>query len=379
MFAGPAQLTLPELSGMMAPSLKVLDVCDRFDLCVEHLRHITALSALTTLKLQLAKAEGPQHQINDHSSLLHDIACLPQLHTLGLYQLAAPTGAVTVLSKLDTLRDLHIVTGTSITYDLQDCTQLTSLRFSSWFEHSDDGILLPKNTEDRDSTVSLVKLTLDVPCFLQNLGSATNLQIINIAPLALCQGQTNWPLMLPNLKEVRDADAEYGSPTSRLPPEWVSYTNLTHITLNTYEAVDLPRWFTGMQHLRSLHMNGAHLPAFPLSFSLLDGLTSLHLENFEGYLAQEVVALASLPDLQELYFGYEYLLSKTFDDRELAHIKQLESMFILHEPPLLRLDHEIGLDFNAYRLEDLSEQAKERAALLLSQIREVLAFPQGED
>ena len=207
----------------MAPNLKVLEMCNRFNFCAEHLRHITALSALTTLKLQLAQSEGPQQQINDHVRLLNDIASLPQLHTLGLRRLAAPPGAVTVLSKLNHLRDLDIVTGTAITYDLQDCTQLTSLSFSSWSEKRSVGdgnaILLPKITDDREGTVSLVELTITVPCCVRNLGSATKLQRIDINPESLCRGQTNWPLLLPNLREIGDAHAEYGFPTSRLPPE----------------------------------------------------------------------------------------------------------------------------------------------------------------
>lgn len=126
-------------------------------------------------------------------------------------------------------------------------------------------------------------------------------------------------------------------------------------------------------------MSWAHIPQLPLSLSLLDGLTSLHLENFEGYLAQQVLGLALLPNLQELYFGFEYMVSREFDDREMIHmmIQQLEIMCMMHKPPLLRSDHEKGLDFDAYSLEGLSEQDKERAASLLSHAQELLALPQG--
>ena len=248
------------------------------------------------------------------------IALLPRLQTLKLEDLAAPLSCISDLSKVSSLRNLQIDSIIEGTYDFQLCTQMTNLHFGASHDGSNT-ILLPQDDAVHSNIMSLrtFKLTA-VNCTVSNLAFATELRVIDMSPTAFANSHIEWPIGLPRLEEFRDAMENYGHPVSRLPDEWLGYSNLTHISLNTFTASDLPVWFTGLQNLRTLQLNYAELRQFPTCLARLSGLENLSLLGLETYLSSAILDLADLPRLQELSFGNLVRCSRA----EKVHLQQLE-------------------------------------------------------
>ena len=222
-----------------------------------------------------------------------------------------------MLSSLRSLRINSIVEGT---YNFQFCTQLTFLDFAASHDWSNT-LLLPQDNAVNSSTMSVRRFRLSATnCTVCNLAFATELRVIDMSPTTFANSHIEWPISLPRLEEFRDAMEDYGHPVSRLPHEWLGYSNLTHISLNTFTASDLPVWFTGLQKLRTLELNYAELQQFPTCLARLSGLKNLSLLGLQTYLSPAILDLAFLPRLKELSFGVSMLCSRA----ERVHLQQLE-------------------------------------------------------
>lgn len=222
-----------------------------------------------------------------------------------------------MLSSLRSLRINSIVEGT---YNFQFCTQLTFLDFAASHDWSNT-LLLPQDNAVNSSTMSVRRFRLSATnCTVCNLAFATELRVIDMSPTTFANSHIEWPISLPRLEEFRDAMEDYGHPVSRLPHEWLGYSNLTHISLNTFTASDLPVWFSGLQNLRTLELNYAELRQFPTCLARLSGLENLSLLGLETYLSSAILDLADLPRLQELSFGKLVRCSRA----EKVHLQQLE-------------------------------------------------------
>ena len=248
------------------------------------------------------------------------------------------------LSMLTSLRNLQINSIIEGTYDFQLCTQLTHLDFGASHDGSNT-LLLPR---DNSNIVSLRTFKLTASnCRVCNLAFATKLRVIDMSPVTFSNSHIDWPVSLPKLKEFRGDLEDVGHPISRLPHEWLGYSNLTHISLNTFTASDLPVWFTGLQNLRTLDLDYAELRQFPTCLARLSGLRNLSLLGLQTYLSPAILDLALLPRLKELSFG----LSMTCSRAERVHLQQLEYLFCARSvdgmPMLLRDGGEDDWDFSA--------------------------------
>lgn len=104
--------------------------------------------------------------------------CMSHLEALALENLAAPPHATTILSSLAKLQDLHMTLSTTVTDDLQPCTELTYLSFSQTCRHR-AVILLPTSAMGGDA--SLANLKLSSICNVHNLGFALQLTCLGMS------------------------------------------------------------------------------------------------------------------------------------------------------------------------------------------------------
>ena len=214
------------------------------DVSSEQLHNFKVLSNLRTLILELGPRWHPvaTQPSTDHGRLLAKVAQLPHLHHLQLHNLAAPLGGIITLFKLSNLRDLRINSSIEGPYDFQLCTQLTHLEFSA--KHQGNNVLLLLGGESANSNrVSLKTFKLTARCVVRNLAFATELRLIDMAPVSFTDSDVEWPVLPPKLERFDDCASDFGHPMHDLPQEWIGYSNLTHICLNTFEANDLPVWF----------------------------------------------------------------------------------------------------------------------------------------
>ncbi len=259
----------------------------------EQLHNIKALSNLRTLILELGPTRHPvsTQPLTDHGRLLAEIAELHRLHHLQLHNLAAPANGIPALSQLSNLRDLWIRSSIDGPYDFQLCTQLTCLECSA--KHAGSNVLLlPRGELANSNRVSLETLKLTAPCVVRNLAFATELRLIGMARVSLANSDVDWPVLLPKLERLEDSFSDFGHPIHDLPQEWIGYSNLTHICLNSFEANNLPVWFSSLQHLKSLEMCQAKFPQFPTCLIAMSGLEHLELDCLETYLSQDILGLA---------------------------------------------------------------------------------------
>ncbi len=229
---------------------------------------------------------------SDHGRLLAEIAQLPHLYYLQLDNLAAPLGGIPTLSMLSNLRDLLIQSSIEGPYDFQLCTQLTSLEFSAKHELG-NVLLLPRGALANSNRVPLEVFRLTAPCVVRNLAFATELRLIDMAPESFTDSDVDWPVLLPKLERFEDCVSESDHPIHDLPQEWIGYSNLTHICLNTFEAIDLPVWFSSLQHLKSLEMCHAKFAHFPACLFVMSGLEHLGTELFGHILVSRNTASCS--------------------------------------------------------------------------------------
>ena len=259
----------------------------------EQLHNIKALSNLRSLILELGPSRRPvsTQPLTDHGRLIAEIAQLPHLHHLELHNLAARSDGILTLSQLSNLRDLWINSSIEGPYEFQLCTQLTYLDFSAQHKGS-NVLLLPRGDLANSNRVSLETLKLTAPCVVRNLAFATELRLIGMARVSLANSDVDWPVLLPKLERLEDSFSDFGHPIHDLPQEWIGYSNLTHICLNSFEANNLPVWFSSLQHLKSLEMCQAKFPQFPTCLIAMSGLEHLELDCLETYLSQDILGLA---------------------------------------------------------------------------------------
>ncbi len=327
----------------------------------EQLHNIKAFSSLNTLILDLGPKLHPvsTQPLTDHGRLLAEIAQLPHLHHLQLDNLAAPLDGIPALSQVSSLRDLCIKSSIEGPYDFQLCTQLTSLAFS--LKHDGRNVLLlPCGEVSNSNRVSLDTFKLTAPCVVHNLAFATELRLIDMAPTSFTDSDVDWPILLPKLERFEDCISDFGHPIHALPHEWIGYSNLTHICLNTFEADDLPVWFSSLQHLKSLEMCHAKFPQFPTCLSAMSGLEHLELRCLDTYLSQEILMLALRPRLTTLSFGNFSAIGRRLDNEEVFNLKRLELFCCAHpsRTPLL-LQGDVGnWDFEAVSVQYLTSRDK---------------------
>jgi hypothetical protein len=288
---GPTVLQLAHLPELVATSCQVMRMAP--NVSSEQLHNIKALSNLRTLILELGPTRHPvsTQPLTDHGRLLAEIAELHRLHHLQLHNLAAPANGIPALSQLSNLRDLWIRSSIDGPYDFQLCTQLTCLECSA--KHAGSNVLLlPRGELANSNRVSLETLKLTAPCVVRNLAFATELRLIGMARVSLANSDVDWPVLLPKLERLEDSFSDFGHPIHDLPQEWIGYSNLTHICLNSFEANNLPVWFSSLQHLKSLEMCQAKFPQFPTCLIAMSGLEHLELDCLETYLSQDILGLA---------------------------------------------------------------------------------------
>ena len=162
----------------------------------EQLLNIKAFSSLNTLILDLGPKLHPvsTQPLTDHGRLLAEIAQLPRLHHLQLDNLAAPLDGIPAFSQLASLRYVCIKSSIAGPYDFQLCTQPTSLAFS--VKHDGRNVLLlPCGEVSNSNRVSLETFKLTAPCVVRNLAFATELKLIDMAPVRF----TDWRCGLANV------------------------------------------------------------------------------------------------------------------------------------------------------------------------------------
>ncbi|DBA68837.1 TPA: hypothetical protein ACH3X2_013324 [Trebouxia sp. C0005] len=342
----------------------------------EQLHNVKAFSSLRTLILDLGPKWDPvsTQSLTDHGRLLAEIAQLSHLHHLQLDNLAAPLIGIPALSKLSNLRDLCITSSIDGPYDFQLCTQLTSLAFSA--KHDGSNVLLLPCGESTDSNrVSLETFKLTASCVVRNLAFATELRLIDMAPESFTDSDLDWPFLLPKLERFGDCISDYGHPIHDLPQEWKGYSNLTRICLNTFEANDLPVWFSSLQHLKSLEMCHAKFPQFPNCLNALSGLENLELLFLDTYLSQDILHLAFLPHLRSLRFGKICAVGRQLDNEEILNLKRLELLCCAHSSgvPLLQQGDEDNWDFEAVPLQYMASRDRVRVEALMNTLSKLLA------
>ena len=279
--------------------------------------------------------------------------------------------AFQALSHLSNLRDLCIKSGIEGTYDFQLCTQLTSLAFS--VKHGGRNVLLlPCGEAINSNRVSLEMFKLTDPCVVRNLAFATELRLIDMAPVSFTDSNVDWPNLLPKLERFEDCISDFGHPIHDLPHEWIGYSNLTHICLNTFEADDLPVWFSSLQHLKSLEMCHAKFPQFPTCLGAMSGLEILEVRYLDTYLSHEILMLGLLPHLTTLSFDNFSAIGRQLDNEEVLNLKRLELFCCAHpsRTPLLQQGDEGDRDFEAVSVQylDSRDKVKIEALLVLSDL-----------
>ena len=346
------------------------------NVCSKQLHNIKAFSSLSTLILDLGPRFRPvsTQPLTDHGKLLAEIAQLPHLHHLQLDNLAAPLGGIPALSKLSNLSNLCIKSSIEGPYDFQLCTQLTYLAFSAKHDCG-NMLLLPCGDLANSNRVSLETFKLTAPCVVHNLAFATKLSLIDMAPESFTDSDVDWPILLPKLARFEDCMSDYGHPIHDLPQEWIGYSNLTHICLNTFEANDLPVWFSSLQHLKSLEMCHAKFPEFPTCLHAMSGLQHLELNYLDTYLSRDILSLACLPHLTSLNFGKFSAVGRQLDNEEVLNLKRLEMLCCAHAPgiPLSRQGDEGNWDFEAVPLQYMASSDRERVEALLDTLSNLLA------
>ncbi len=372
--AGPTTLQLAQFPDIVATKCQLMRLGP--NVSSEQLHNIKDFSSLSTLTLNL----GPKwhavstQPLTDHGRLLAEIAQLPHLYCLQLDKLAAPLGGIPALSQLSNLRDLCIKSSIEGTYDFQLCTQLTSLSFS--VKHDGRNVLLlPCGEVNNSNRVSLETFNLTAPCVVRNLAFATELRLIDMAPISFTDSDVDWPMLLPKLERFEDCISDFGHPIHDLPHEWIGYSNLTHICLNTFEADHLPVWFSSLQHLKSLEMSHAKFPQFPTCMSAMSGLEHLELRYLDTYLSQEILMLALLPRLTTLSFGNFSAIGRRLDNEEVLNLKRLEVFCWAHPSgtPLLQQGDEGDWDFEAVSVQYLEARDKVKFETLLKRLSDLYA------
>jgi len=374
---GPTVLQLAQFPELVATNCQVMRLAP--DVSSEQLHNIKALSNLSTLILELGPRWRPvsTQPLTDHGRLLAEIAQLPHLHHLQLHNLAAPLGGIPTLSQLSNLRDLWIKSSIEGPYDFQLCTQLTSLDFSAKHEGS-NVLLLPRGELANSNRVSLETFKLTAPCVVRNLAFATELRLIDMAPVSFTDSDVDWPVLLPKLERFEDCISDFGHPIHDLPQEWIGYSNLTHICLNTFEANDLPVWFSSLQHLKSLERCHAKFPQFPTCLIAMSGLEHLELNYLDTYLSQDILSLALLPRLTTLRFGNFSAIGRRLDNVEVMNLRRLELFCCAHFSgiPLLQQGDEGNWDFEATPPQYMTPRDRVRVEALLKILSEVFAVQQ---
>ena len=115
------------------------------------------------------------------------------------------------LSKLSNLWNLSINSSIEDPYDFQLCTQLTYLEFSAKHE-GNNVLLLPGGESANSNRVSLKALKLKAPCVVRNLAFATELKLIDMAPVSFTDSDVDWPDLLPKLERFDDCASDFGHP-----------------------------------------------------------------------------------------------------------------------------------------------------------------------
>jgi len=371
---GPTVLQLAQLPELVATSCRVLRMAP--NVSSEQLHNISALTNLRLLILELGPSRRPvsTQPLTDHGRLLAEIAQLPHLHHLQLHNLAAPSDGIPALSQLSNLRDLWIDSSIEGPYDLQLCTQLTYLEFSA--KHKGTNVLLlPRGESANSHRVSLETFKLTTPCVVRNLAFATELRLIEMARASFANSHVDWPILLPKLERFEDCISDFGHPIHDLPQQWIGYSSLTHVCLNSFEANDLPVWFSSLRHLKSLEMREAKFPQFPTCLVAMSGLEHLELNCLDTYLSQDVLGLALLPRLTTLSFGDFDALERQLDYVEVVNLRWLELFCCAHPSgtPLLQQGGEGNWDFEP---QHMTPRDRGRVKALMGILSDVFALQQ---
>ncbi|KAL0046295.1 hypothetical protein WJX82_008422 [Trebouxia sp. C0006] len=248
--------------------------------------------------------------------------------------------------------------------------------FSSLIKHDGRNVLLlPCGEVNNSNRVSLETFKLTAPCVVRNLAFATELRLIDMAPISFTDSDVDWPMLLPKLERFEDCISDFGHPIHDLPHEWIGYSNLTHICLNNFEADHLPVWFSSLQHLKSLDMSHAKFPQFPTCMSAMSGLEHLELRYLDTYLSQEILMLALLPRLTTLSFGNFSAIGRRLDNEEVLNLKRLEVFCWAHPSgtPLLQQGDEGDWDFEAASVQYLEARDKVKLETLLKRLSDLYA------
>jgi len=156
-------------------------------------------------------------------------------------------------------------------------------------------------------------------CALTNLSDATALTYLE---LKLVEG-LQWPTTLQRLQTLRlvDSTARNGpfidfyrdeqDPVlpevymEAIPSEWQYYSSLTCLDLPKLAMQeDMPLWLTALGQLKELDMPNATFYDFPDRLQQLTSIEVLKLHYFNTHLEGKIAALADLPALRFLDFGW---------------------------------------------------------------------------
>lgn len=238
-------------------------------------------------------------------------------------------------------------------------------------------LLLPRGELANSNRVPLEVFRLTARCVVRNLAFATELRLIDMAPESFTDSDVDWPVLLPKLERFEDCVSEFDHPIHDLAQEWIGYSNLTHICLNTFEAIDLPVRFSSLQHLKSLEMCHAKFARFPACLFVMSGLEHVELSYLDTFLSHEILRLALLPCLTTLSFGNLLAVGRQLDNQEVLHLKMLELLCCAHPSgiPLLQQGDEGNWDFEA--VQDMTPRDEVGIVALLEKLSDMYAQQQA--
>ena len=181
--------------------------------------------------------------------------------------------------------------------DFSCCSQLHRLELDN-VPTALQQLALPHGHNVQLQKLSLIGGAENDTVVLENLSYASSL-----AHLEICRVSPNnmredgWPHDLPGLQRL-DLQQLHCDP----PRQLLCYQQLTELDLSNLARPTLPDWFTGMTHLKVLHLNECHFVAFP---SCLFALTQLHRLYMEGIcppmtIPKEIASLGQWHCLQHL-------------------------------------------------------------------------------
>lgn len=190
---------------------------------------------------------------------MHELLCLPKLHTVKLLRY---TSLATRVPNYTRLQRLHLGFGRDERCNLSCLTKLTQLDI---MDDTDSPILrqliLPgEGNQLQKISVVMWHHSVTGPHEVFNLDKATNLtklMFVNINAANLRDG--GWPSNMPSLCNLAVMHMDYGP-----PQEWCLYPNLRTLNLKSARLETLPTWFYALTQLDHLILDsGTFYDGFP--------------------------------------------------------------------------------------------------------------------